>query len=284
MVCLGVLAMGSVAGQVIFTPIQAKFGLSVGKLAIQLTARDGSRTVATTDDAGSFRFDHLRWGRYEVSFRGPGGNAVAWRAVVDSARSATAVTFNFRETTAAPSLALIPIENPTMRRQLLDMAAEDQRIRRAWIAADVNRPNPRAMAAMATLSQTQLGTIRKIIARGGWPSPRLVGQDGAEAAFLIVQHAAPNTQLSLYPMVESAYRSGWVRPDHFAMFTDRVLLARGQKQRYGTVAAPFAAWTDGVPTFEPIEDEANVDERREKMGLMPISQYRTILQKMYAPR
>jgi hypothetical protein len=54
-----------------------------------------------------------------------------------------------------------------------------------------------------------------------------------------------------------------------AYLTDRVLLAEGKKQVYGT---QFTL-VDGKCKPRPLEDEANVDERRKKVGLPPLAQH-----------
>ena len=64
---------------------------------------------------------------------------------------------------------------------------------------------------------------------------------------------------------------------HQALLTDRVLLARGKPQRYGTqleggMGAPLR--------LRPVEDPAGVDGRRAAMHLMPEATYLCAMQKM----
>jgi hypothetical protein len=51
--------------------------------------------------------------------------------------------------------------------------------------------------------------------------------------------------------------------------TDRVLLAEGKKQVYGT---QFTL-VNGKCKPRPLEDEANVDQRRKEVGLRPLAEY-----------
>ncbi|MGD9210649.1 MAG: hypothetical protein PVI90_07725 [Desulfobacteraceae bacterium] len=60
-----------------------------------------------------------------------------------------------------------------------------------------------------------------------------------------------------------------------AYLTDRVLLAVGNKQRYGTQYRIV----DGKPKPLPIEDEANVDQRRARVGLMSLTEHFKLVQK-----
>jgi hypothetical protein len=61
-----------------------------------------------------------------------------------------------------------------------------------------------------------------------------------------------------------------VEPQHMAHLTDRILVMRGKKQKYGTQAT----WVNGKIVASPIEDEATVDERRKALGLEPMSSAR----------
>ena len=67
--------------------------------------------------------------------------------------------------------------------------------------------------------------------------------------------------------------------DHLAYLTDRVLVAEGQPQRYGT-----QFYTDkGELKPRPIEDEANVDARRKEVGLPPLAEYARQLRELERP-
>jgi hypothetical protein len=108
----------------------------------------------------------------------------------------------------------------------------------------------------------------------------MVGTDGASAAFLIVQHsdADPKFQAQVLPLMEAAVAKQEADPDLFAMLTDRVLRAQGKPQRYGT---QFMNNDDGSMSMQPTEDEANLDARRQKMGLPSIAEYKKILSETY---
>ena len=88
----------------------------------------------------------------------------------------------------------------------------------------------------------------------------------------------------MLPLVEKAYRSGGLSGQSYALLLDRVLVREGKPQVYGTQAKRFEEWKGQEPALEPIEDEANVDERRAEVGLPPISKYRELLKRMYFPQ
>ena len=62
-----------------------------------------------------------------------------------------------------------------------------------------------------------------------------------------------------------------------ASLTDRVLLAEGTKQRYGTQVTVV----DGKWTPRPLEDEAHVDKRRAAAGLSPLAEYLKLIEREY---
>ena len=54
-------------------------------------------------------------------------------------------------------------------------------------------------------------------------------------------------------------------------------IAQGKKQIYGTQANV----SEGKVVFSPIEDETNVDKRREEMKMPSLDFYLKIMEKMY---
>jgi hypothetical protein len=56
-----------------------------------------------------------------------------------------------------------------------------------------------------------------------------------------------------------------------AFLTDRILVAEGRPQRYGT---QFGADEQGRRTLKPVEEPANLDKRRAAMGLEPENDYK----------
>ena len=85
-------------------------------------------------------------------------------------------------------------------------------------------------------------------------------------------------------MVRDAYRANKLSGQNYALLLDRVLVAEGKPQVYGTQAKAFEHWKGEEPVLEPIEDEANVDKRRAEVGLPPLSVYIKFLKEMYFPK
>ena len=174
------------------------------------------------------------------------------------------------------------IRHLALRRELLEMRRLDQEVRNAAIAATregASVPDPEILSRMAAVDARNIARLQAIVEARGWPGSDLVGRDGAESAFLVLQHATHPVQKELFPLVEAGYRAGTVSGQSYALLLDRILVGDGRPQVYGSQAT----WTDGELTFEPIEDEANVDVRRAEIGLPSLAEYREQLTRMFLP-
>lgn len=103
-----------------------------------------------------------------------------------------------------------------------------------------------------------------------WPGRRLVGEDGAQAAWIIVQEAIedPGLQRRSLELLEVAVDSGDADLQQYALLLDRVRMADGLPQLYGS---QFVVGRTGDLEPWPIDDLAAVEERRRKVGLPPFA-------------
>src|ERR1051325_6464037 len=177
-----------------------------------------------------------------------------------------------------------PVKEPGLRHELLTRAEQDQAIRNELISHGVTNPDKTILARMKAIDTANTKRMQAIVNLYGWPGPELVGQDGSEAAFMLVQHADLAFQQKMLPLVEKAYRSGGLTGQDYALLMDRVRVGEGKPQVYGTQAKRFEEWNGQEPTLQPIEDEANVDKRRAEVGLPPLAEYREMLKRMYFPQ
>jgi hypothetical protein len=107
-----------------------------------------------------------------------------------------------------------------------------------------------------------------------WPGVRLVGEDGAEAAWLIAQLGDRGLQERALEQLEVAVDFGDAPAAHYACLLDRVRMATGQPQVYGS---QVVSGDDGDLAPWPIEDPAHVDERRARVGLGPLAAHTQML-------
>ena len=157
----------------------------------------------------------------------------------------------------------------------------DQEVRNEWLQGGAGAPGPELLSRMAAVDARNTTRLRAVVEQHGWPGSALVGVDGAESAFLVLQHATHPVQKELFPLVEAGYRAGTVSGQSYALLLDRILVGDGRPQVYGSQARPVEEWIDGEPALEPIEDEQNVDVRRAEVGLPPLAEYRELLKRMY---
>jgi len=117
--------------------------------------------------------------------------------------------------------------------------------------------------------------LEELLATRGWPGHTLVGTDGAEAAWLLAQHADrdPELQRSFLEALRGAVAAGEASRANLAYLEDRVRVHDGRPQLYGT---QFTV-TDGEFGPCPIEDPARLDERRAEVGLDPFAAYEELI-------
>ena len=137
------------------------------------------------------------------------------------------------------------------------------------------------MEKLAEIDRKNTQRMKEIVAKHGWPGKRLVGADGAHAAWLLVQHADHDRafQKQCLGLMKDLVARGDVTGADLAYLTDRVLVGEQKKQLYGTQCT----MVKGEVVFQPIEDEAEVDKRRAEIGLSPLAEYKRLVEKMYRP-
>ncbi|PQJ21721.1 DUF6624 domain-containing protein [Tenacibaculum sp. SG-28] len=110
-----------------------------------------------------------------------------------------------------------------------------------------------------------LTKVRAILEERGWPSKKTIGKRGTSAIFLVLQHANLEVQEKYLVFIKEAVANNDLPKRQYAMFYDRLLLRRGQRQIYGTQLARSSK--SNKPYVLPLEDPLNVDKRRLEMGL-----------------
>jgi hypothetical protein len=159
-------------------------------------------------------------------------------------------------------------QNQELRRELLAMAALDLEVRENLIKRGVLHDGYHP--EMEAIHVRNASRLKEILTDHGWPLPALVGNDGHEAAWLIVQHAIgdPPFQRQSLRLLQGAAESGDVPLWQAAMLEDRTRMFEGKPQIYGTQLE-----TDSEGKIRPylLEDPEHVEERRSKVGLEPLT-------------
>jgi hypothetical protein len=158
------------------------------------------------------------------------------------------------------------IGDPALRIELLDLRDEDQALRRRIFAG---RVGPAEFAELTAQSARHVTRLKQVLADGRFPGFALVGKEGEEAAFVLAQHADEDRpfQKRYLELAAAAVKAGDANRESVAFLTDRVAVAEGRKQVYGS------QFDDKCEPY-PIEAPEQVDERRQAMGLVPLAEYR----------
>ena len=170
---------------------------------------------------------------------------------------------------------------PALRKALLAREVVDQAMRDTvgMMFRAGGQPDSALMRRTQESDATNAAWLRSVVREHGWPGVSAVGADGASAAFLIAQHAThdPVFQACVLKLLERAVAAGEAPGEHYALLFDRVALAAGRKQRYGTQATLL----NGRMVLQPLEDSLHVDARRQEVNLPPLSVYMQLLDSMY---
>lgn len=175
----------------------------------------------------------------------------------------------------AEQAKLSPPTNDTER--LLRLGALDQAPRRAMSQLQLSKlPQDQRKAgssavgvALAEVSEETLPELLKIIPAEGWFRQSVVGKEAAAAAFRIVQHADAGIQRRFLPALKRLADEGEVEPEQYAAMFDRLALAEGRPQRYGSqMRCEGGKWTPS-----PIEAPSDVDVRRRALKLEPMAEH-----------
>ncbi len=173
---------------------------------------------------------------------------------------------------------------PELREELAQMVKLDQAARFKMIEAMRNKGSSSLDAMKPILKELQeidqkhTKRMKAIVEKYGWPTKSMVGTDGAQNAWLLVQHADHDRpfQNKCLELMKPLVATGEVSKNNFAYLTDRVLVGAGKPQRYGTQL--HTVNNELVP--QTMEEPDKVDERRKEMGMEPLAKYLEFARKM----
>ena len=181
------------------------------------------------------------------------------------------------DTKAAPGKSSPPVKaaKEGLRKELLKRTKEDQDARQKLIELTSRQRDENAkgskladsseLKSVREIDRKNTAWLKMVVNAHGWPGKSAVGEDGAQAAWLLVQHADHDRdfQRQCLKLMHAALKKGEVTGQQVAYLTDRVLVAEKRNQLYGT---QFQVKDGGALVPYPIEDEVNVDKRRKEIA------------------
>lgn len=167
------------------------------------------------------------------------------------------------------------MDNENQPETIPELALADELATLVKIDQETRREGPPADPEVDIASTKRM---KEIISEIGWPTISKVGETGSFNAWLLVQHAIHDLafQVECLKLMKGVPPED-VSASNIAYLEDRVRLAQGQKQLYGTqVEKGEHSWISA-----PIENKAEVAERRAALGMKPLEEYVKELNGLY---
>jgi hypothetical protein len=178
----------------------------------------------------------------------------------------------------AQAAAAVPCGDYAER--LASMRAADQALRELFKEDD---PPQRIFNAVAVVDAAHMRAMKGLLKRCGWPMTSLYGQAASDDAWLLVQHADRDRkfQHTALLILEKAVARGEARGGHLAYLSDRLSVAEGRLQLYGT---QFKGLEHCRLVLAPIDSREAVNRRRSAIPGMPtLEDYEAHANKAMAP-
>jgi hypothetical protein len=171
---------------------------------------------------------------------------------------------------------LAPKQNLVWSNYLDSIYKEDQVIRQKFqkvaMANGWDSPEAKALLPEMQLKDSlNLIAVKDFIDNNGWQSKEIIGQQGNSTLFLVIQHSDSATQEKYLPILRKAVKQKKANPADLALLVDRLSVAKYGYQIYGSQVHQDTVTKKMV--FFPIKKENEVDKRRKKMGLQPLTEY-----------
>ncbi|WP_394746908.1 DUF6624 domain-containing protein [Spongiimicrobium salis] len=163
---------------------------------------------------------------------------------------------------------------PKISKEIISLRKNDQKYRMKWLKLNAKGEQEtekfkKITEKLINIDRSNTARMEEIVEKHGWPTFEKVGEEASNVAWLIVQHADRNPffQEKCLELMEQALKEHQINPSNYAYLYDRVQLAKGEKQLYATQSTTNHNINAKIAGFQPIEDESNVQKRREEMNI-----------------
>jgi hypothetical protein len=162
------------------------------------------------------------------------------------------------------------------------MVSADQALRARWdfsalpTGAVSPAELPRIVQQTALVDRANTTRLKALVRACGWPRRSVHGEQAVQDAWLLAQHADHDRRFQrlVLSLLEAGVKAGEVPPENLAYLADRLAVADGRPQRYGTQLNQTGPC--GFE-FSPLDNRARVEERRKAIGLPPLEDYRQLV-------
>jgi len=185
--------------------------------------------------------------------------------------SLTTTTQNTKTSTTKDPITTENINNP-ISKSLFEMRQKEQELQTKIDEASDLHGDEQALFELDEAQQkmyvAHAAKLEELIRTNGWISSKKYGNSACLQALNILKNSSGEQVESHLDMLLKAAKNGEANPSDVAYLHDKALMHQGKKQRYGTQIA--FNQDKGMNDVYPIEDEANVDKRRQNVGLEPL--------------
>ncbi len=152
----------------------------------------------------------------------------------------------------------------------------------ALLEWDPPQEAPLVTQRVVTAVRRNTARLREIVAAHGWPGRSLVGEDGATAAWLLLQHTNSRVRTirsadgdefcrSCVTLLRDAVAQGEAHPRHLAAVADSLRLASSEPPEFASLPEQYPVDRKGRAVIRQNGDLAAIDERRAAIGLRPLA-------------
>lgn len=166
-------------------------------------------------------------------------------------------------------ISIAAYNNKELKKELLKRVKRDQDIRIEHINSTDSNKDEVFGQRMMEIDNDNTQWLRGHVDKHGFPGASAVGENAAEAAYLIAQHSQDNDFRATALEHMKKAEPGEHKPSNIATMEDRVLVDRGEPQLYGTQYRQ----ENGQNISNLIKDPEKVDERRKEMGMGTLKEY-----------
>ena len=157
--------------------------------------------------------------------------------------------------------------------ELAAMAGADAALRalQDFLAPPADPEQARRRSQLALVERSNGARLQALLADCGWPLRGVHGEQAGKDAWRLVRQAGDDLALqkTAAQHLQQAVLRGEAPGRELAQLDDRIAVAEGRPQRYGTRMRQVDAcqWV-----FHPMDDRARVAERRAQVGLPTLEQ------------
>jgi hypothetical protein len=225
----------------------------------QASVRDGHLELTTQKVSDPKDQDHYLMTLADndhASIEPDGWSLAPWRLVRVNDSAEVSVATSWPE----PGPKVISPEIAALQTRLRQMVAEDQ-------SADTP-----PYSEFDKVCEKNYPVVLHIYEKYGWPRISVVGRQAASDFWLLAVHQTTRhlefAKRALQDM-QRAVEAGDASKANYALFEDSVLQAEGKPQHWGTKTI----CKDGKRVLYPVDDPAELEQRRNELQLQPLDKY-----------